>query len=156
MTPAIGEKAPDFRLRDQHGRPTSPGSFGGPVLLVFFPFAFSGVCTGELRELRDEAGRITASGVALAGVSCDPVFSLRVFADRDGLDFPLLSDFWPHGEVAASYGAFDPAQGCPTRSTFLIDGAGVLRWQLHNPMGEARSLDAYVQAVGKLGPPSPG
>ncbi len=154
MTPEIGERAPDFRLRDQHGRPTTLATFDGPVLLVFFPFAFSGVCTGELRELRDAGSRLTASGVALAGLSCDPIFSLRVFADRDGLDLPLLSDFWPHGEVAASYGAFDDRSGCPTRSTFLVDGAGVLRWAVHNPMGQARSLDDYVRAVEALGPPT--
>ena len=79
------------------------------------------------------------------------MFALRVFADQDGLEFPLLSDFWPHGEVAEAYGAFDADHGCPTRSTFLVDTDGLLRWVVHNPMGEARSLDDYVREVSALG-----
>lgn len=152
MTIHVGDPAPEFTLRDQHGRPTSLGSFRGeqPVLLVFFPFAFSGVCSGELRELRDRGSRLTDAGAALLAVSCDPMFALRVFADQDGLELPLLSDFWPHGAVATAYGAFDTDHGCPTRSTFLIDRDGVLRWSVHNPMGEARSLDDYARELEAL------
>jgi peroxiredoxin len=153
MTLRIGDPAPDFTLRDQHGRRTSLSDFRGdrPVVVVFYPFAFSGVCTGELRELRDHGSRLTDAGAALLALSCDPMFALRVFADQDGLEFPLLSDFWPHGEVAAAYGAFDADHGCPTRSTFVVDADGVLRWVVHNPMGEARSLDDYVREVSALG-----
>jgi peroxiredoxin len=152
MTPRIGDPAPDFTLRDQHGRRTSLGDFRGerPVVVMFYPFAFSGVCTGELHELRDHGSRLTDAGATLLAVSCDPMFALRVFADQDRLEFPLLSDFWPHGAVAQEYGAFDPDHGCPTRSTFIVDADGVLRWQVHNPMGEARSLDDYVRAIGSL------
>lgn len=150
----VGAVAPDFTLRDQHGRGVTLSASRGQrgVLLVFFPFAFSGVCTGELHQLRDNAARIAEAGAELLAVSCDPMFALRVQADRDGLEFPLLSDFWPHGEVAASYGVLDAERGCPTRSSFLIDRAGVLRWSLHNPMGEARDVTAAVQQIGTLGP----
>jgi peroxiredoxin len=151
MSLRIGDPAPDFALRDQHGRRTTLGALRGrPVVVVFYPFAFSGVCTGELRELRDHGSRLTDAGAALLGVSCDPMFALRAFADQDGLELPLLSDFWPHGEVARAYGVFDDDHGCPTRSTFVVDGQGVLRWAVHNPMGEARSLDEYVRAVAAL------
>jgi peroxiredoxin len=148
----IGQTVPDFSLRDQHGQRWSLTALRGegPVLLVFFPFAFSGVCTGELRELRDDGDRIARAGTQRLAVSCDPMFSLRVFADQDGLGFPLLSDFWPHGEVARSYDAFDAQHGCPTRSSFVIDARGQLRWSVHNPMGEARSLDAYADALDQL------
>lgn len=153
MTLRIGDPAPDFTLRDQHGRSTSLADFRGrqPVVVVFYPFAFSGVCTGELRELRDHGSRLTETGAAVLAVSCDPMFALRVFADQDGLELPLLSDFWPHGEVARAYGAFDADHGCPTRSTFIVDAEGVLRWFVHNPMGEARSLDDYVREVAAFG-----
>lgn len=152
MTLRIGDAVPDFSLRDQHGQRWSLAALRGegPVLLVFFPFAFSGVCTGELRELRDDGHRIARAGGQLLAVSCDPMFSLRVFADQDGLGFPLLSDFWPHGEVARAYDAFDPQHGCPTRSSFVIDADGQLRWSVHNPMGEARTVDAYVDALDQL------
>jgi peroxiredoxin len=149
--PAIeaGQEAPDFTLRDQHGTPTSLRDFRGKqaVVLVFFPFAFSGVCTGELRDLAVHAERFRQAGAALLGLSCDPMFALRAHADRDGIEFPLLSDFWPHGEVAGRYGVLDTDKGCPTRSTFVVDRAGLVRWQVHNPMGEARDLDAYLREV---------
>jgi peroxiredoxin len=142
-----GDPAPDFTLRDQHGRRTALGDLRGrTVVVVFYPFAFSGVCTGELRELRDGgADRLAETGASVLAVSCDPMFALRVFADRDGLEFPLLSDFWPHGDVARAYGAFDDERGCATRASFVVDGAGTLRWSVHSPMGEARSIDDYVR-----------
>jgi peroxiredoxin len=152
MSLRVGDPAPDFSLRDQHGRPTSLAALRGrSVVLVFYPFAFSGVCTGELRDLRDGgATRLAESGASVLAVSCDPMFALRVFADRDRLEFPLLSDFWPHGHLARAYGAFDDELGCPTRSSFVVDGDGVLRWSVHNPIGEARSVDDYVREVAAL------
>lgn len=149
MALAVGDPAPDFSLRDQHGGSVTLSSLRGrrPVLLVFFPFAFSGVCTGELHELRDQAAAIEERGAAVLAVSCDPMFALRVQADRDGLEFPLLSDFWPHGEVASAYGVFDSERGCPTRSTFLVGLDGLLRWSVHNPLGEARDL---AEALGEI------
>lgn len=153
MTLRIGDAAPDFSLRDQHGQRQSLAARRGegPVLLVFFPFAFSGVCSGELRELRDDGDRIARAGGHLLAVSCDPMFSLRVFADQDGLGFPLLSDFWPHGEVASAYGAFDAEHGCATRSSFVVDKQGIVRWSVHNPMGEARSVADYLRQLEALG-----
>jgi mycoredoxin-dependent peroxiredoxin len=150
-TPGLdtGRLAPDFTLRDQHGRAVSLSALRQDrvVVLVFYPFAFSRVCTGELRELQDQADRFEQAGAALVGVSCDPMFALRVYADQDGITFPLLSDFWPHGEVASSYRVFDDERGCATRSTFVIDHAGVVQWQVHNPMGEARDVETYLRQV---------
>lgn len=152
MSARRGEPAPEFTLPDQHGRPTSPAAFRGRALLVvFYPFAFTGVCTGELHALRDGgAEHLADAGASVVAVSCDSMFTLRVLADRDGLELLLLSDFWPHGEVAQAYDAFDAERGCATRSTFLLDGAGTLRWSPHNPMGEARDVDAYVREVTAL------
>ena len=152
MTLQTGQPAPDFELRDQHGRFVSLASFGGrrAVLLVFYPFAFSGVCTSELRALRDGLPNLDPDKVQLLAVSCDPMFSLRAFADTDGLQFPLLSDFWPHGAVSSVYGVLDFERGCPTRSSFVIDAAGRIRWQVHSPRSDARSVEEYLRILGDL------
>lgn len=150
--PAVGSPAPDFTLPDQHGAPTTLSSLRGEraALVVFYPFAFSGICTGELTGLRDDVASFQNDAVQLLAVSCDPVFSLRAWAEDQGFTFPLLSDFWPHGEVARAYGVLDERQGRADRGTFLVDSAGVVRWSVVNPPGQARDLDAYRAAVAAL------
>jgi peroxiredoxin len=117
---------------------------------MFYPYAFSGVCTGELRSVRDDLPSFESDRFTLVAVSCDPMFSLRAFAERDGLTFPLLSDFWPHGEVARAYGVFDEQRGNATRSTFIVDDAGVLRWRVHNEMPRARDLQEQARVLADL------
>jgi peroxiredoxin (alkyl hydroperoxide reductase subunit C) len=150
--PPIGEPAPDFTLPDQHGAPTSLSSVRGDraALVVFYPFAFSGICTGELTGLRDDLDSFQNERVQLLAVSCDPVFALRAWSDEQGFGFPLLSDFWPHGAVASAYGVFDETLGRADRGTFLVDQAGVVRWSVLNHPGQARDLDAYRAAVAAL------
>jgi len=144
-----GASAPEFRLSDQYGGQLSLAELcaEGPVLLVFFPFAFSGVCSGELLELRDHLGEFTDHGVQVAAISCDPMFTLRAWDDANGFDFPLLSDFWPHGEVCRRYAAFDEASGRAERLSVLIDAAGVVRWTMMTPVTTARPLVAYREAL---------
>lgn len=145
----VGEQAPDFELSDQHGQDVSLSKFRGAkkVVAVFYPFAFSGVCTGEMREIRERLPTFQNDGVELLALSCDPLYALRVFADREGLSFPLLSDFWPHGEVAKAYGVFDADRGCAGRATFVIDRDGVVRWSVHNALPDARSLAEYERVL---------
>lgn len=151
MTIEIGQQAPDFTLKNQHGEDVSLADLRGtPVALVFYPFAFSGICTGELCELRDNLAVFSDAGVELLAVSCDPMFSLRAYAEQDGYQFSLLSDFWPHGEVARSYGIFNEDLGCAARGTYLIDAEGVVRWKVENQIGEARELSGYREAVAEL------
>jgi peroxiredoxin (alkyl hydroperoxide reductase subunit C) len=152
MTLETGSPAPDFALRDQHGRTVRLGDFAGEraVALVFYPFAFSGICTGELCELRDNLGEFEDADVQLVGVSCDPVHAQRAWAEAEKYDFPLLSDFWPHGEVARAYGVFNETMGAAVRGTFLVDRDGVLRWSMVNGPGEARPLSAYGEALASL------
>ena len=152
MTLQIGQPAPDLELRDQHGATVTLSSYRGSkaVVLMFYPFAFSGVCTGELCEVRDSQPRFESDDVQLLAVSCDPVFALRAFADRDGLTFPLLSDFWPHGEVAQRYGVLNADRGCAERATFIVDRDGVLRWSVHNQMPQARDLQEQVKVLDGL------
>lgn len=138
--------APDFDLQDQHGAPVRLSQFRGEkVVLVFYPLAFSGICGGELAALRDRPldARVLA-------VSVDSVFALRAWSDREGYGFTLLSDFWPHGQVARAYGVFDEAKGLALRGTFIIDGAGVIRWSVVNPISSARDVADYVKALADI------
>ena len=148
----VGALAPDFTLKDQNGVDVTLSSFRGTknVLLVFYPFAFSGICTGELHRIRDDLGAFVGEDVQVLAISCDPIFSLRGWADLEGYFFPLLSDFWPHGEVARAYGVFHQAGGMATRGTFLVDTEGVIRWTLVNPPGENRDFADYRLALEKL------
>ncbi len=156
MTPAplaVGSPAPGFALADQNGHPVELASFRGRtnVLLVFYPFAFSGICTGELGAIRDDLGSYESEVVQTLAISCDPMFTLRAWADREGYFFPLLSDFWPHGAVASAYGVFDDTRGMAVRGSFLIDRAGVIAWTQVNDPGRARDFAGYREALASLG-----
>ncbi|EOD67093.1 peroxiredoxin [Amycolatopsis vancoresmycina] len=152
MAVEVGSEAPDFTLNDYNKQPVQLSSFRGdkPVLLVFYPFAFSGICTGELCQLRDEFADYDNKGVQVLGVSVDTPFSLKAWADKEGYQFPLLSDFWPHGEVARSYGVFNEDAGLAVRGTFLIDTSGVVRFAEVNAPGEARDQQGWKKAVAEL------
>lgn len=148
----IGDEAPDFELSNQYGQKVRLSDFRGKktVVLVFYPFAFSGICTGELCLLRDEISDFVSDGVETLAISCDPVPALKAWSDQEAFGFQLLSDFWPHGEVAQAYDVFWPNTGFATRGTFIIDDAGVLRWSVVNGPGEARSLADYREALAAL------
>ncbi len=152
VTLELGQPAPDFALPDQHGQPFSLAAARerGNVALVFFPFAFSGICTGELREVRDTLEDFQDDGIAVAAVSCDPMYALRALADAEGHFFPLLSDFWPHGEVSRRFGVFDEQRGCAVRGTFLVDRSGVLAHAQVDPIGTRRDFTAYRKALAAL------
>ena len=148
----VGQPAPLFELKDQHGQTVRLSDFRGRqnVVLVFYPFAFSAICTSELCEIRDNLGVFVADDVQVVAVSCDPLYSLRAFAEQEGFEFPLVSDFWPHGEVSTAYGVFDEMLGRAVRGTFLVDTRGTVRWTMVNSPGEARPLAAYREALAAL------
>ncbi|KQY51689.1 MULTISPECIES: peroxiredoxin [unclassified Nocardioides] len=153
MTPLqLGDTAPDFTLRDQFGQDVSLSDFRGrkAVALFFYPFAFSGICTGELTGIRDRLDEFLTFDTEVLAVSCDPIYSIRAFADRDGLNFPLLADFWPHGEVTRRYDVFDDVKGCPRRSSYIIDKEGRISWAVHNAMPEGRDLDEHLRELHAL------
>ena len=153
--PSVGQPAPDFTLRDQHGQDVTLSELRGmPVVLLFYPFAFSRVCSGELRAIRDDHPALARDDVRLLAISCDPMFSLRAFADAERLSVPLLSDFWPHGAVAREYGVLDEGRGCARRSTFVVDQAGEVAWSGHNAMPDARDLDELEAVLQRLTGPA--
>jgi mycoredoxin-dependent peroxiredoxin len=153
MAVEVGDLAPDFELRDQHGTPVRLSSFRGSknVVLVFYPLAFSGVCTSEMCAIRDEFPEATRDDVEVLAVSVDSTFTIRAWSDAEHFQFELLSDFWPHGDVAAQYGVFDPERGIANRGTFIIDKDGVVRWKVVNPVLQARELAEYSKALAALG-----
>jgi peroxiredoxin len=146
-----GHAAPTFTLTDQHGRAFSLAEQRGTaVLLVFVPFAFSDVCTNELIDLRNAAELQSRADLTVAVASCDSIYTMKAWADTHSYRSPLLSDFWPHGEVSRLYGVFNPHEGLATRGTFLIDADGVVRWSVVNPKGQARDVDEYRREVHRL------
>ena len=146
---ALGEPAPDFTLRDQFGQDVTLSSYRGSkaVVIFFYPYAFSGVCTGELAGIRQRLAEFMTFDTEVLAVSCDPLFALRVFADTEGLNFPLLSDFWPHGEVCRAYDVFDERTGSPLRSSYVVDREGLLVWAVHNAMPDGRDLDEHLRQL---------
>lgn len=146
----VGDVAPGFTLKNQHGEDISLSSFRGtPVVLVFFPFAFSGICTSEFAEIRDNIADF--KGAEVLAVSCDHFFANRAFADAQELEFSVLSDFWPHGDVSRSFGIFNEEVGVADRGTYVLDEQGIVRWKVEHGIGEARDLRAYRQALEALG-----
>jgi peroxiredoxin len=144
--------APDFDLANQFGEHVRLSDFRGKsaVALVFFPLAFSSTCTTELCELRDNLSLFNTDSVQLIGISVDSKATLRAFAEAEGYDFPLLADFWPHGDVAKEYGVFLEEKGFANRATFLIDVDGVIRASFVTAPGQARSLSEYTEALAEL------
>jgi peroxiredoxin len=120
------------------------------VVVIFYPFAFSGICTGELCALRDDLSAFQNEKVELISISCDPMYANKVFAEQEGYKFQVLSDFWPHGDIAKAYGVFDENRGCATRGSFIIGTDGKIKWMVVNGLGEARNIAEYKAALSAL------
>ncbi len=151
-TPEVGDTAPDFTLSNQYGEQVTLSDFRGDrnVVVMFYPFAFTGTCTRELGVLRDRSFEFDSDDTVTLSLSCDSVPSLKVFAAQENLTHHLLSDYWPHGEVSRAYGVFLEEKGFATRGTFVIDKQGVIRWLVVNPPGEGRDADDYAAALAAL------
>jgi mycoredoxin-dependent peroxiredoxin len=149
MAPEVGTEAPDFTLKDQNNQDIALSSFRGDrsVLVVFYPFAFSGICTGELGAVRDDLPSFQNADVQILAVSVDHPFTLKAWAAAEGYQFPLLADFWPHGKVAQEYGVFNDKAGFALRGTFLVDKTGTVQFAEVNGPGEARDQEAWKKAL---------
>jgi len=144
--PEPGQLPPDFTARNQHGQQLRLSEVrGAPVAVVFYPWAFSGICTAELAELQD--GLAAAPGARVLALSCDSVYALRAFADQQGVTFDLLSDHWPHGAIARSYGVFDAELGVAGRASFVLDAEGRVVWRTLKGIGEPRDIAAHLAAL---------
>ncbi|MEO6886941.1 MAG: peroxiredoxin [Jatrophihabitantaceae bacterium] len=149
---AVGEFAPDFTLSDQNNEQFTLSSFRGQraVLVIFYPLAFTGICTGELCAVRDDLSTFQNDDVQVVTISVDSAYSHKIFSEREGYEFPLLSDFWPHGGVAQLYGAFNDQAGIANRGTFLVAKDGIVRFAELNGPGEGRDANAWREAIAAL------
>jgi len=152
MAIEIGATAPDFALKDPAGESVTLSQFAGtPVLLVFYPFTFTGVCEGELCRIRDDYSQFESAGVQVLAVSCDSRHAQRIWSEQQGYQFPVLSDFWPHGEASRAYGVFNEALGCANRASFLIGADGiVVDTFASEDLGTPREAARYAEALAKL------
>jgi mycoredoxin-dependent peroxiredoxin len=152
----VGDPAPDFTLRDQYGQEVTLSEVvrDKHALLVFYPFAFSGTCTGELLEIQLNIDRFSNDQVQVYGISCDAGPAIKAWAAYEGYRFPLLSDFWPHGQVASAYGVLHEEAGMAMRGTFLVDPSMTVRWALVYGPGEQRDIGVLHRAVRGLDRPA--
>jgi peroxiredoxin len=148
----IGDTTPDFSLPNQFGETVSLSQFKGKknVVIVFYPLSFSGVCTGELCEIRDNFASFERADVELLAISVDSKYVQKQFAEKEGYKFSVLADFWPHGAVAKDYGVFLEESGIANRATFVINKDGELVAKFVTAPGQARSLDEYEKALASL------
>lgn len=148
----VGTTAPDFTLRDQNQQPITLSSFRGDknVLLVFFPLAFTKICQGELDQLRDQLPRFDNDNSVALAISVGPPPTHKVWAAQSGFTFPVLSDFWPHGQVSQAFGVFNDRAGYPNRGTFAVDRSGIIRFAEMKEPGEARDQQLWTDALAAL------
>ncbi len=152
MTIEVGDDAPDFELPDQDRQPVRLSSFRGSksVVVVFYPLAFTGVCQGELCAIRDSIQDFSSDDVQTLAISCDTSAVHAKWAAEQGYSFPLLADFWPHGEVAQAYGVFQEDIGLALRGTFIVDKDGKVAYKVVNAIPDARDLEEYRKVLATL------
>lgn len=153
MSVAIGDQAPDFELTDQTRQPVRLSDYRGKknVVIVFYPMSFTGVCEGEMCSIRDSIETFRNDDVETLAISVDSGPTHAKWAHEQGFEFPLLSDFWPHGEVSQAYGVFEETIGVATRGTFIVDKGGKVIYTDRNPVPEAREQDAWKKALADIG-----
>ncbi len=125
---APGTPAPDFTLQTEDGGRLALADLkGSTTVLVFFPFAFSPVCTDQFSVYQEVLDEFEARGAQLYGVSCDATWSLRAFREKLGVSIPMLSDFEPKGETCRAFGVYHPG-GFPKRALVIVDPDGIVKW----------------------------
>lgn len=151
----VGQSAPDFKLFDSDKNEVQLSALKGrPVLLLFFPLAFTGTCTKELCSVRDDIGTYNNVNAAVFGISVDSTFSLGKFRAEQNLNFPLLSDF--NRTASKAYGSIYETfimgmEGVSKRSAFVIDKEGVIRYaEVLDNAGEIPNFEAINKVLGQL------
>jgi peroxiredoxin len=148
----VGDDAPDFELLDQNRQPVRLSSYRGKknVVIVFYPLSFTGVCQGELCAIRDSIADFDSDDVQTLAISVDSSPVHAQWAKEQGYTFPLLADFWPHGEVAKAYGVFEQGIGLATRGTFIVDKQGKVVYKVVHAIPDARDPEEYRKVLASL------
>jgi peroxiredoxin len=152
MPVTVGERAPEFELFDQDANPVSRASLEGRnALIVFIPLPFSGICEAELCSIRDNLTRLNGLDANVVVITCDTRLVHKKWAAEQGFEFPILSDFWPHGEIARAFGSFNEDRGVAKRMTYVLDDTGLVEEIIDSgSLGVAREMDAYLEALGRI------
>jgi peroxiredoxin len=146
-----GTPAPDFALASSLGGTLGPSDLrGNPVILVFYPADWSPVCTDQLGLYQAVLPEFEKFGAKLLGISVDSVYSHEAFAKDRNLEFPLLADFEPKGEVSRAYGAYNADDGESERALFVLDAAGVISWSFLSDPDVNPGADGILRALEEL------
>jgi mycoredoxin-dependent peroxiredoxin len=130
---APGTKVPPFTLGTETGESFSEADLQGKTsVFVFYPFAFSPVCTDQLQVYEQSLAEITADGAVIYGVSCDSSWAQKAFREKLGVSIPQLSDFEPKGAACAAFGVLHPG-GFPQRAIVIVGSDGIVRWSYQAP-----------------------
>ena len=152
MTAQTGAPAPAFELRSIDKTPVSSDTLRGhKSLIVFIPFPFTGNCEAELCMIRDQRAALNDLDANVIAISCDTPIANGAWSKQNGFDFPLLSDFWPHGAVTQAYGAFNEMTGSANRVTFVLDAEGIVREVIKTEsLGVVREFEEYTRALAAI------
>lgn len=146
-----GQAAPGFVLPRETGEPVELSDYKGrPVVLAFYPADFSSVCGNQLALYNEALHMVEEYGSQLIGISVDNVESHRAFSDTLNLRFPILADSDPIGKVAEQFGVYDKRKKKARRALFVIDTAGIIRWQHVSPNNINPGADGILQALESL------
>ena len=148
----VGSPAPDFTLRDTEGNEMSLDDLKGrKSLIVFIPFPFTGNCQAELCDIRDNLAELNELDANVVAITTSPLFTNKEWARQNEFEFPILSDFWPHGKVTEAYGAFDPVVGASWRVSFVLDEDGIVRSVVGSDTRKVlREMDQYREALAAI------
>jgi len=145
----VGEKAPDFTLKDHNGNDVTLSQLKGKkVVLGFHPLAWTGVCAEQMKNLEKYYDRMTELNTVALGISIDTTFSKHAWAKSLDIEkTPLLADFWPHGAMIKSYGVFNDEMGASKRTVFIVDEEGTVIWHKVYPIKEVPDMEEIIKAL---------
>ncbi len=152
MPAEVGAIAPYFSLKDQDGNNlTLDDLTNRKTLLVFIPFPFTGICEGELCELHENLDNLSDLDTSVVVITCDTRYSNKKWAEDQGFDFPILSDFWPHGQISQKYGCFNDELGVAVRATYVLDSNRIVREMIStDSLSTPRDFQSYGEALQRI------
>ena len=147
----VGQAAPEFTLKDQSQKEVSLKDFRGKnVVLAFYPLDFSPVCSKEHACFHDDFSQFQGLNAQVLGISVDSAWAHKAFADKLGIQYPLLADFHPKGAVAQKFGLYLEDKGITNRATVIIDKEGIVRYVKVYDIPQQRQNQELVQALNSL------